>query len=323
MVEPIKIKLKDSGDVERCCTLASLLEVSASPKPGNIHRLTKPDQYNSRYEQFLAAIASLAKVYRDVANESAALVAESGTVEGLHLGTYLKEGMVQMSGAQEGGNLLLGHVLLLVPLAAATGAILAEQSTPTLNALKNRLGKVLSSGSTEDVILMYEGMRACNPGGLGTTNEYDINSDEFRDELRRGKVTFLDVFKVKANSDLICHEWTSTFDITFTEIFPYLKELIDAGVDINDATVQCFLEILSIYPDSLIRRKNGLQVALDVTRQAGDVMDAGGMVTEEGIKKVVEFDEQLRRERGKLNPGTTADLVAAGIFLLLATGYKF
>ncbi len=48
----------DTGEyVRRCATLAALLEVSASPKPGNVHRMR--DRPDTRYEHFLAGSVAL------------------------------------------------------------------------------------------------------------------------------------------------------------------------------------------------------------------------------------------------------------------------
>ncbi|MHA1700421.1 MAG: triphosphoribosyl-dephospho-CoA synthase, partial [Promethearchaeota archaeon] len=40
------LRINSYEDIGFCCTLASLLEVSASPKPGNVHRFSKPNEHN-------------------------------------------------------------------------------------------------------------------------------------------------------------------------------------------------------------------------------------------------------------------------------------
>ncbi|MBM3308879.1 MAG: hypothetical protein FJY77_01365, partial [Candidatus Altiarchaeales archaeon] len=41
----------------------------------------------------------------------------------------------------------------------------------------------------------------------------------------------------------------------------------------------------------------------------------GGIYTKEGRQKTKQLDEYLRSDGNKLNPGTTADLVTAGLFI--------
>ena len=72
------------------------------------------------------------------------------------------------------------------------------------------------------------------------------------------------------------------------------------------------IHLLSRTPDSLISRKNGLRVAGEVQRRAG-------LVDPDDQKSVSEFDLYLRSEDHQLNPGTTADLIAASVYLLLRT----
>ena len=62
--------------------------------------------------------------------------------------------------------------------------------------------------------------------------------------------------------------------------------------------------------DSLIARKNGKDVAEAVRHRVHGV-DLGN------IQDWVALDRELRKQGNQLNPGTTADLIAAGLFVLL------
>jgi triphosphoribosyl-dephospho-CoA synthase len=46
-------------------------------------------------------------------------------------------------------------------------------------------------------------------------------------------------------------------------------------------------------------------------------MNLGGVFTPEGRAALAEMDRELRDENHAMNPGTTADLTAAAIFLAL------
>ncbi|NMC05502.1 MAG: hypothetical protein GYA24_09830 [Candidatus Lokiarchaeota archaeon] len=317
-----EVRLGSPADAGACCTLASLLEVSASPKPGNVHRFSDPAQHGKSYEQFQAAIVAMAPYFVQSASAGHQCVAGGQGIEkGLHLGPAIKGACEAMVAAQAAGNLLLGHVLLLVPLAAATGALLGGTSKSVVE-LRSIVDKVTRAGDTGDVILFYEGIRACNPGGLGTVDKFDVTSPRFKEELHASHATFQDAFSINKKEDSISHEWTSAFETTFTWTFPRLQSLVQEGVTFNDAVVQAFIELLARRPDSLIRRKNGVEIAASVSARARAVVEAGGMLSEGGRARLRALDAELAAARGKLNPGTTADLVAAGIYLLLATGYK-
>ena len=70
-------------------------------------------------------------------------------------------------------------------------------------------------------------------------------------------------------------------------------------------------------PDTLIARKNGPEISRRVSRWASDVLSQGGVFTAPGKQKIMELDRAVRDHDHKLNPGTTADLTAAAIFLYL------
>ena len=90
---------------------------------------------------------------------------------------------------------------------------------------------------------------------------------------------------------------------------------------INEATLNTFLKILKEHPDSLIQRKEGLKAAECVSKQAKMINDKGGASTEDGKNVLWALDHELKKRDGQLNPGTTADLTAASLFVLLLTGW--
>ena len=73
-------------------------------------------------------------------------------------------------------------------------------------------------------------------------------------------------------------------------------------------------------PDTLIARKRGPQAAGRVTEGAGRVLAAGGVRTAAGRRALAGFDASLRKDGHALNPGTTADLVTAVLFVALLEG---
>jgi triphosphoribosyl-dephospho-CoA synthase len=61
-------------------------------------------------------------------------------------------------------------------------------------------------------------------------------------------------------------------------------------------------------------------VAVDVSRRAASALAAGGVRTAAGRRAIDAVDLWLRDSRNTSNPGTTADLTAAAIFVVLLEG---
>ena len=95
---------------------------------------------------------------------------------------------------------------------------------------------------------------------------------------------------------------------------------MERGAPLSQAVVQTYLELLAAVQDTLIGRKHGQKVAQAVSEDAAQVLSLGGSFSQQGCRAVAEFDERLRKERGGLNPGTTADLVATTLFVALLKG---
>jgi triphosphoribosyl-dephospho-CoA synthase len=89
---------------------------------------------------------------------------------------------------------------------------------------------------------------------------------------------------------------------------------------VRDAIVELHLTLLRQKPDTLIARKAGIAAAARVSATARDVLDAGGQRTTAGREALRTFDASLREQGNVLNPGTTADLVTATLFVALVEG---
>jgi triphosphoribosyl-dephospho-CoA synthase len=78
--------------------------------------------------------------------------------------------------------------------------------------------------------------------------------------------------------------------------------------------------MLAAYPDSLIARKCGPETAARAAAIAQRVLAAGMPGDEDYLLELGEFDFWLRSDGNRRNPGTTADLIAAGLFVVLREG---
>ena len=133
-------------------------------------------------------------------------------------------------------------------------------------------------------------------------------------------MTLREAMDAARERDSIAGEYVTDFEITFLLGADTLTRCWQDGVPFSDGILTTFLTILAAVPDTLIARKNGKATAADVSRRAARVLSAGGSLTERGRDSLTELTRALGDEAHALNPGTTADFVAASIFVLLTEG---
>lgn len=202
-------------------------------------------------------------------------------------------------------NTHLGVALLLSPLAAAWRA----GGTGTL---RRRLAAVLRGLSVDDARWAYRAIRLANPGGLGSSGQADVR--------RPPDITLREAMALAASRDAIAGEYVRDFALTFTVALPALRRATRQGLRPLQAIVQAHLAVMAHEPDTLIARKAGSAAAAAVSDRARAVLRAGGVRTPEGRAALQRLDRRLRAEGSRLNPGTSADLVAAALFLWLLEG---
>ena len=72
--------------------------------------------------------------------------------------------------------------------------------------------------------------------------------------------------------------------------------------------------------DTHIARKLGRAAADAVSRREAEVELAGGVRTGAGREALATFDAELRSPDNSRNPGTTADLTCAALFVVILEG---
>jgi triphosphoribosyl-dephospho-CoA synthase len=274
-------------EIAACAQLACLLEAGA-PKPGNV----SPGIafHDTRYEHFLASAAAIAPAFLDAGTQS---VGE----------TILRA--IEATRRWTSANTNLGIVLLLAPLARA-----AHLSQPA--ALRDRVRTVLASMTIADADAAYRAIRLAHPGGLGDAAAEDIATSP--------SIPLTAAMELAANRDDVAREYATAFARTFTVGAPALEQARAAGLEWSDAVVECYLALLADSPDTLIARKLGPDAASRVRSQAIEVRAAGGMRTTAGRRAVASLDLELRDAGNSKNPGTTADITAAAVFVVLLNG---
>lgn len=307
--------------ISGCATLAALLEVSAYPKPGNVHRTR--DFPGTRYEHFLAGSIAIGPAMRSLALRGFDVKKGSMHLRDVKIGSHMLEAVKEASSWQRGGNVNLGIIILMAPMAAAAGSVLGADERISALRLVEVLKDVVRSTTPEDAVVVYDALRLSVPVRvLGQVDELDVFDASATTRIQEEGLTLLDVFGKCASRDSICREWVSGFETTFNIGYPYLKDALEKSGDVNDSVVNTFLRILSKQPDSLIQRKNGLEKAMEVSEMARSVLEEGGASSKLGKESLMSMDEELGREGGKLNPGTSADLTAASIFVVLLEGWR-
>jgi triphosphoribosyl-dephospho-CoA synthase len=196
-------------------------------------------------------------------------------------------------------NTNLGMVLLLTPLV----------SVPRDIPWGEGLASVFEWQHVEDARYAFAAIRLASPGGLGDAPEQDVREEP--------TVTLLEAMRLAADRDMVARQYANGF----ADVFDFGVPAFLAGLErfgcVEAAIIDSQLRWLAEYPDSLIARKRGTEVAADVQARAAEVLRLGGLATPEGRRAGVELDRHLRSDGNKLNPGTTADLITACLFVAL------
>jgi len=276
--------MRSPPDVAVAGQLACLLEVSA-PKPGNV----SPGRHfhDTRYEDFLASALAVGPALAAAGDQP--------------LGATILAA-VQATAGWTRSNTNLGIILLLAPLARA--ALLRGEGQ-----LRSRLRGVLAETTVADAAMVYAAIRQARPGGLGASASEDVAAAP--------TVSLTAAMALAAERDSVAREYAAEFRVTFEVGAPALREARRAGLDWSDAAVECYLRILATVPDTHIARKLGHREAEAISNRARGVAASGGVRTEAGRRELAAFDGELRGPTNARNPGTTADLTCAALFVVI------
>jgi triphosphoribosyl-dephospho-CoA synthase len=278
---------RQAADVAAAAQLACLLEASA-PKPGNVSPYAS--FRDATYEDFLASAAAIGPA-----------LAAAGERP---LGATIRAA-VEATARWAPSNTNLGLVLLLAPLARA--ALRAGRDS-----LRAMLAATLADTTVADAGDAYVAIRFAAPGGLGRANAQDVADAP--------TVTLREAMALARDRDAIAREYATNFESTFEIGAPALRRALSDGLGWRDGVVEVYLTLLATSPDTHIARKLGTDAAVTVQRRAQAVCDAGGVRTTAGRDATAKLDHELRDEANTLNPGTTADLTGAAIYVVLLEG---
>jgi triphosphoribosyl-dephospho-CoA synthase len=258
--------------------LACLWEVTAR-KPGNVHRFR--DFHDTTYLDFVVSAIAIAP--------HLAQVDECGV--GLTIARC-----VNSVRSLVGKNTNLGIILLLAVLARGRG-------------YRDDVEDVLVALTVEDAAWAYDGIRQASPGGLGDAPAQDVRTAP--------SVTLRQAMALAADRDLIARQYANGFREVFDVVAPAVLTGIEKTGCVEGGILFAQLDLMSRIPDSLIARKCGPEVAGDSASRAARVLELGWPHTSEGRREIASLDEWLRADGNRRNPGTTADMITASLFVTL------
>jgi triphosphoribosyl-dephospho-CoA synthase len=304
--------------------LSILLEAS-SPKPGNVNRLFRFS--DTGYRHFLASAALVNRGLYHAASRGIDLAEKAIEPQNVGLGHIILESARDVFTGINKRNTIFGSLLLYIPLLVSLGATIRENGSFSQKKVKHWLKIILNNTTMQDTIDAYKAFHVINPEGQTNKDEarwtefhdrYDIDNPHVYENIKEDGTNLQDLFRLSADVDVICKEWSEYFTITLDEVFPHLDKLAKSLEDFEEGVVKTFIWLLSRYPDGLIVKKAGPERAEEVRTLASRIIEEGFEHLE--TKAILErLDRELRKEGNLLNPGTTADLVSAAILCKLAS----
>lgn len=279
----------DPDRIAQGAQLSMLIELSSTPKPGNVDR--SHDFEEIKFHHFLISAVSAYPVFRDAA------------LGGEPTGALIRRAVSAWRGWGLTQNTHFGTIVLLVPLAKAAGRG---------GDLREEVVRVLEETTPEDAVDFYAAFRIAG-ARVAEVEELSIEDPASLDRLLSEKRTLLDLMRLSSGHDLVAREWSAGFERSFL-LSRILEERVrDLGL--NDGVVISYLEALAEVPDGLVASKFGLPRAEEVSERARAIL--GGEIFET-LRLARDLDDQFIEE--DVNPGSTADLIGAALFIALMEG---
>lgn len=264
----------------QCVTLACLWEVTA-PKPGNVHR-------GADFEDV---------TFQDFATSAVIIGPILAAAETRGVGTVILEAATATR-ATIGSNTNLGMLLLLAPLAA----VRRDED------LRTGVSRVLRALGDQDTARVYEAIALAQPGGLGKVEAMDVAGPP--------PASLLVAMQAAAGRDFVAKQYVEDFGDVFTHVVTPIVASCQRGQSLTLSIVDTYVRLIAQFGDSLIARKCGDAVSSEAAAIARQVLAAGAPGEENYHEALGDFDFWLRCDGHRRNPGTSADLIAAGLFVI-------
>ena len=284
--------------IARCAQLAMVLEVSATPKPGNIDR--DHDYTDTRFEHFLASAVGVNPVMEKTARSTSGV------------GSFIHQAVLESARWQSGGNTHFGAFILLIPLVMAGGAC------DDTGCLREKVARLVKETTVDDAVELYRAFSDAKVR-VKPVGDLDLSDSASVDKIKEQGLTLYDMMEMSAGYDIIAEEWVNGFEKSF-ECARMIREKISTH-NINDTVVITFMEMLARNNDTFIRTKFDIEKAEEVSKRAEGILQKGGNDMNILRNDLHAFDRELLDEG--VNPGSTADIIIAGLFISLFEGMRF
>ena len=201
-----------------------------------------------------------------------------------------------------GCNTNLGIILLCVPIVEAL------YMDKDHKFLQSNLEKVINSINEKQTKNIYKAINLAKAGGMDLKDKFDLNN-------KSKDFTLLEAMNFASSYDYIAGEYSNNFDNIINTISVNWRKYFKLMGNGESATTATFLKLISSNPDSLIARKHGLDKAKEVSERFVTIADeyCASKNPNNLNNELLLLDSELKIQG--LNPGTTADVVVASIFL--------
>jgi triphosphoribosyl-dephospho-CoA synthase len=243
------------------------------------------------FHHFLTSAVSAYPVFRKAAKAAGGV------------GSLILEGVTAWQAWNLCSNTHFGSLVLMIPIAIAArrpGELQAE------------LGDVLEKTTITDAVDFYRAFEMAKARVVEVDN-FSLNDRNWQKAVLDSGKTLRGLMELSSNHDIVAREWSTNYERSFRLADRMAGQIERWGQ--NDGVVRTFLEALAEVPDSLICAKFGQEVASQVSLQAGDAL------LDDTLGKAREMDRNLLAQ--DINPGSTADLIAASLFISLLRGLRF
>jgi triphosphoribosyl-dephospho-CoA synthase len=225
--------------------------------------------------------------YEDFTMSAAAIAPILNQAPGRLVGEVVLE-CVRATAQDVNRNTNLGIVLLAAPLAVG-----------------DDIGQTLDSLTVDDAQNVYEAIRLAKPGGMGEVTAQDIATTPTG--------TLREAMALAADRDSIARQYVNNFaDVYAGAQHLASQRVYPDGSNLEEAIIDLHLWFLSRLPDSLVQRKRG-----DAEAQQLQALAQAAIKDRANLPALLNWFAAAFPQR---NPGTTADLVCASLFVALRQG---
>lgn len=283
--------------------MACVLEATAT-KVGNVHPAARFHDLN--FSHFVTAADAVADVL--------------GKLSGAHHVGAAIHAAVTASVVATGTNVNLGIVLLVAPLVASEPV--SDQDPPTprerqWSTWQSRTADLLDQLDHRQGAMIAAAIAGASAGGL---SDESLGSDHPLDVTGNlaDSYDIMAAMRLAASRDRIALQYADGYRDLFEHVVPTLQHWVAKTGDVLTGIVWAHVALIAEAGDSLIARKCGQAESDRIAGLARDCLAARQQSHwRDSIASIRNLDKTLRADGNRLNPGTSADLIAAALYVLL------